>query len=196
MNGNIEQAMAGIESRMAQALKSVNDSLDSRIATTVKNEIANSIEFQVNNHLKAIQNISVDKALSVDQLTRLYKDVYQALQDLKINTNGYGLYDQMQQLNNAFQENRAQVKDLSNNLQKLIDNKYIKSDITSEELWNLYTLSGCSQNELAQHFKISINTVYDILNCAGKKDIKRQNEMRLFLEKKVKEKKEVINATV
>ena len=90
MDNNIEQAIAVIEARMAKALKSVNDSIDSRIATTVKTQIANSIEFNVNNHLKAIKNITVDNPLSVEQLTRLYNDVYQSLQDLKINANGYG----------------------------------------------------------------------------------------------------------
>ena len=57
---NIEMAIATLESRMAKSLKGINDSIDARISTSVKNQIANSIEFQVNNHLKAIKNISVD----------------------------------------------------------------------------------------------------------------------------------------
>ena len=50
MENNIEQAIAVIEARMAKALKSVNDSIDGRIAMAVKTQIANSIEFNVNNH--------------------------------------------------------------------------------------------------------------------------------------------------
>ncbi len=193
MENNIEQAIGAIEARMAKALKSVNDSLDSRIATTVKTEIANSIEFNVNNHLKAIQKITIDKPLSIEQLTRLYNDVYQSLQDLKINANGYGLYDQMQQLNNTVQNSQSQVQELSNNVKKLIDDKYIKTDITKKELWDLYSLTKSTQDELAQHFKVSIPTVYKWLNCQTK-DIKAQNELKLYLEKKLEKQKEAINA--
>ena len=186
---NIEMAMATLESRMAKSLKGINDSIDARIATSVKTQIANSIEFQVNNHLKAIQNISVDKALTVEQLTRLYQDIYQALQDLKLNTNGYGLYEQMQQLNNAFQSTRAELQTVSNNVQKIINNKYIEADISSKELWDLYTLSGVSHNELANHFKISTGTVYNVLNCTTKTNIKLQNEIKIYLEEKISNKK-------
>lgn len=195
MDNNIEQAIAAIEARMAKSLKTISDSIDSRIATTVKTEIANSIEFQVNNHLKAIRNISVDKALSVDQLTRLYQDVYQALQDLKLNTNGYGLYEQMQQLNNAFQSTRSELQGVSNNVEKLINNKYIEAEITKEQLKALYDQTQTSADELSKHFKISIPEVYNILNCK-RKDLKSRNELKLYLEKKLQKQREKANATI
>lgn len=193
---NIEMAIATLESRMAKSLKGINDSIDARIATSVKTQIANSIEFQVNNHLKAIQNISVDKALTVDQLTRLYQDVYQALQDLKLNTNGYGLYEQMQQLNNAFQSTRGELQTVSNNVEKLINNKYIEAEITKEHLKYLYDQTNISSDELARHFKMSTVEVYNVLNCK-RKDIKMRNEFKIYLESKLKDqKKELRSATV
>jgi 2-hydroxy-3-keto-5-methylthiopentenyl-1-phosphate phosphatase len=192
---NIEIAIATLESRMAKSLKGINDSIDARIATSVKAQIANSIEFQVNNHLKAIQNISVDKALSVEQLTRLYQDVYQALQDLKLNTNGYGLYEQMQQLNNAFQSTRSELQTVSNNVEKLINNKYIEAEITKEQLKGLYDQTNTSGDELARQFKMSVTEAYNVLNCK-RKDIKMRNEFKLYLEKKLQKQKDLLNATV
>ena len=192
---NIEQAMGTLEAKMAKSLKTISDSIDSRIATTVKTEIANSIEFQVNNHLKAIQNISVDKALTVDQLTRLYQDVYQALQDLKLNTNGYGLYEQMQQLNNAFQSTRSELQGVSNNVEKLINNKYIEAEITKEQLKALYDQTECTADELSKFLKVSIPEAYNILNCK-RKDLKKRNELKLYLEKKLQKQRETANATI
>ena len=191
---NIEQAIT-LEAKMAKSLKTISDSIDSRIATTVKTEIANSIEFQVNNHLKAIQNISVDKALTVDQLTRLYQDVYQALQDLKLNTNGYGLYEQMQQLNNAFQSTRSELQGVSNNVEKLINNKYIEAEITKEQLKALYDQTECTADELSKFLKVSIPEAYNILNCK-RKDLKKRNELKLYLEKKLQKQRETANATI
>lgn len=192
---NIELAMGTLEAKMAKSLKSISDSIDSRIATTVKTEIANSIEFQVNNHLKAIQNISVDKALTVDQLTRLYQDVYQALQDLKLNTNGYGLYEQMQQLNNAFQSTRSELQGVSNNVEKLIQNKYIEAEITKEQLKALYDQTGSTADELSRFLKVSIPEAYNIMNCK-RKDLKQRNELKLYLEKKLQKQREKANATI
>jgi hypothetical protein len=192
---NIEMAIGTLEARMAKSLKAINDSIDSRIATSVKTEIANNIEFQVNNHLKAIQNISVDKALTVEQLTRLYQDVYQALQDLKLNTNGYGLYEQMQQLNNAFQSTRGELQTVSNNVEKLINNKYIEAEITKEQLKALYDQTNTSGDELARQFKMSVTEAYNVLNCK-RKDLKMRNEFKLYLEKKLQKQKELLNATV
>jgi hypothetical protein len=192
---NIEMAISTLEARMAKSLKSINDSIDARIATTVRTEIANNIEFQVNNHLKAIQNISVDKPLTADQLTRLYQDVYQALQDLKINTNGYGLYEQMQQLNNAFQSTRGELQAVSNNVEKLINNKYIEAEITKEQLKALYDQTQCTADELANKFKISTSEVYQVLNCK-RKDIRMRNKFKLFLEKKLQKQREEASATV
>lgn len=192
---NIEMAMGTLEAKMAKSLKTISDSIDSRIATTVKTEIANSIEFQVNNHLKAIQNISVDKALTVDQLTRLYQDVYQALQDLKLNTNGYGLYEQMQQLNNAFQSTRSELQGVSNNVEKLINNKYIEAEITKEQLKALYDQTGSTADELSRFLKVSIPEAYNIMNCK-RKDLKQRNELKLYLEKKLQKQRENANATI
>jgi uncharacterized protein YidB (DUF937 family) len=192
---NIEMAMGTLEAKMAKSLKTISDSIDSRIATTVKTEIANSIEFQVNNHLKAIQNISVDKALTVDQLTRLYQDVYQALQDLKLNTNGYGLYEQMQQLNNAFQSTRSELQGVSNNVEKLINNKYIEAEITKEQLKALYDQTGSTADELSRFLKVSIPEAYNIMNCK-RKDLKQRNELKLYLEKKLQKQRETANATI
>jgi hypothetical protein len=192
---NIEMAIATLESRIAKSLKGINDSIDARIATSVKTQIANSIEFQVNNHLKAIQNISVDKALTVEQLTRLYQDVYQALQDLKLNTNGYGLYEQMQQLNNAFQSTRGELQTVSNNVEKLINNKYIEAEITKEQLKALYDQTNTSGDELARQFKMSVTEAYNVLNCK-RKDLKMRNEFKLYLEKKLQKQKDLLNATV
>jgi len=192
---NIEMAIGTLEARMAKSLKGINDSIDARIATSVKTQIANSIEFQVNNHLKAIQNISIDKALTVEQLTRLYQDVYQALQDLKLNTNGYGLYEQMQQLNNAFQSTRGELQTVSNNVEKLINNKYIEAEITKEQLKALYDQTNTSGDELARQFKMSVTEAYNVLNCK-RKDLKMRNEFKLYLEKKLQKQKELLNATV
>lgn len=188
-------AIATLEARIAKSLKGINDSIDARIATSVKTQIANSIEFQVNNHLKAIQNISVDKALTIEQLTRLYQDVYQALQDLKLNTNGYGLYEQMQQLNNAFQSTRGELQTVSNNVEKLINNKYIEAEITKEQLKALYDQTNTSGDELARQFKMSVTEAYNVLNCK-RKDLKMRNEFKLYLEKKLQKQKELLNATV
>jgi len=192
---NIEMAIGTLEARMAKSLKGINDSIDARIATSVKTQIVNSIEFQVNNHLKAIQNISIDKALTVEQLTRLYQDVYQALQDLKLNTNGYGLYEQMQQLNNAFQSTRGELQTVSNNVEKLINNKYIEAEITKEQLRALYDQTDSTGDELARKFKMSVTEAYNHLNCK-RKDLKMRNEFKLYLEKKLQKQKELLNATV
>ena len=191
---NIEMAMGTLETKMAKALKGISDSIDARIATTVKNEIANSIEFHVNNHLQAIQKISVNKALTPDQLTRLYQDVYQALQDLKINTNGYGLYEQMQQLNEAFQKSRNEINELSNNFKKFMENKYIETDITKEQLRELYETTHTTADELAKKFNLSIPEVYNVLNCK-RKDLKLRNELKSYMEKKYQE-KGALNASV
>lgn len=191
---NIEMAMGTLETKMAKALKGISDSIDARIATTVKNEIANSIEFHVNNHLQAIQKISVNKALTPDQLTRLYQDVYQALQDLKINTNGYGLYEQMQQLNEAFQKSRNEINDLSKNFKKFMENKYIETDITKEQLRELYETTHTTADELAKKFNLSIPEVYNVLNCK-RKDLKLRNELKSYMEKKYQE-KGTLNASV
>ena len=192
---NIEMAMATLESRMAKSLQAISDSIDARIASAVKTEIANSVEFQVNNHLKAIKNISVDNPLNEDQLTRLYQDVYQALQDLKVNTNGYGLYEQMQQLNNAFQSTRGELQQVSNNVEKLINNKYLEAEITKEQLKTLYEQTNSSADEIAQHFNISKVEVYNVLNCK-RKDIKMRNEFKKYLENKLKKQRGEASATI
>ena len=192
---NIEMAVASLETKMAKALKGISDSIDARIATIVKTEIANNIEFQVNNHLKAIQKISVGKPLTTEQLTRLYQDVYQALQDLKLNTNGYGLYEQMQQLNNAFQFTRSELGYVSKDVKKLIDNKYIEAQITKEQLMGLYDQTNTTADELAQHFKISKVEAYNRLNCK-RKDLIVLNELKIYLENKLEKQREKANATV
>jgi hypothetical protein len=192
---NMEMAIGKLEARISKSLKGINDSIDSRIATSVKNEIANSIEFQVNNHLKAIQNISVDKALTAEQLTRLYQDIYQALQDLKLNTNGYGLYEQMQQLNNAFQSTRGELQTVSNNVEKLINNKYIEAEITKDQLRSLYDQTNTSGDELAHKFKMCISEVYNVLNCK-RKDLKMRNEFKIYLEKKLQNQRNQLNASI
>lgn len=192
---NIEMAVASLETKMAKALKGISDSIDARITNIVKTEIENNIEFQVNNHLKAIQKISVGKPLTTEQLTRLYQDVYQALQDLKLNTNGYGLYEQMQQLNNAFQSTRSELGYVSKDVKKLIDNKYIEAQITKEQLMGLYDQTNTTADELAQHFKISKVEAYNRLNCK-RKDLIVLNELKIYLENKLEKQREKANATV
>lgn len=192
---NIEMAVASLETKMAKALKGISDSIDARITNIVKTEIENNIEFQVNNHLKAIQKISVGKPLTTEQLTRLYQDVYQALQDLKLNTNGYGLYEQMQQLNNAFQFTRSELGYVSKDVKKLIDNKYIEAQITKEQLMGLYDQTNTTADELAQHFKISKVEAYNRLNCK-RKDLIVLNELKIYLENKLEKQREKANATV
>lgn len=188
-------AVASLETKMAKALKGISDSIDARITNIVKTEIENNIEFQVNNHLKAIQKISVGKPLTTEQLTRLYQDVYQALQDLKLNTNGYGLYEQMQQLNNAFQSTRSELGYVSKDVKKLIDNKYIEAQITKEQLMGLYDQTNTTADELAQHFKISKVEAYNRLNCK-RKDLIVLNELKIYLENKLEKQREKANATV
>lgn len=186
MSNDVQMALSQIENKVHKAINNINESIDSRISMAVKSEISNSIEYNVNNHLKAIEKISVEKPLSVEQLTRLYQDVYQALQDLKINTNGYGLYESMQHLSNAFQNSQSKLQEVCNNVEKLIQNKYIEAEITGEHLKYLYDRSGVAHDKIAAHFNVSIPTVYTWLN--GKtKSLKVKNELKIYLENIIKQ---------
>lgn len=189
----INQSLQEIKAEMNKSMRLLNESIDHRITNAVKNEVANNTQYHVDGKLKAIEKITSQKPLTLEQLSKLYTDIFSALEDLRKNTNGYGLYNQIQEINSQFQQTQAQVLNVSNNVQKLIENKYIDA-VTSEQLWDLYSITRSTTDELAKHFKMSIPKVYRILNCSTK-DLKTQNEVRIYLENKLGKQK-VNNANV
>jgi hypothetical protein len=178
---NIEMAMGILRSEMHKMLTDISKSIDSRIKTMVKSSMQESAQFHFDGKLRALEKLTTDKPLTNDQLTRLYNDIMGSLEDLKHNSNGYALYDQMQQLSTMIQTNQTQVKELSNNVHKIINDSYIKSNITPQELQSLWKKSECTPDMIAKKFSVSQSMVYKILNCEDS-NLKRRNEIRLFME--------------
>ncbi len=174
-------AMRILRSEMHKMLTDISKSIYSRIKTMVKSSMQESAQFHFDGKLRALEKLTTDKPLTNDQLTRLYNDIMGSLEDLKHNSNGYALYDQMQQLSVMIQTNQTQVKELSNNVHKIINDSYIKSNITPQELQSLWKKSECTPDMIAKKFSVSQSMVYKILNCEDS-NLKRRNEIRLFME--------------
>lgn len=183
---NTAVAINNLRSEVADMFKSVNKSIDSRINHVVDQVINKSLEFHTTTKKKALEDITVKAPLSVEQLTQLYRQLYNDINEIKNNTTNYALYDQMQEIGKQFQEMKTEFIWVKSTLNQMVSDKYIEADIKPEELEKLYQNSDLSPDLIASQFNISKEMFYKIIN--GKEanpNDKRKHEMKQFFLKAI-----------
>jgi hypothetical protein len=191
---NTAVAINNLRSEVGDMFKSVNKSIDARINNVVQQVLSKSLEFHTTTKKKALEDITVDTPLSVDQLTQLYRQLFNDINEIKSNTTNYALYDQMQVIASQFQEMRNEFMWVKNTLNQMVADKYIEAGINPEELEDLYQKSDLSPDLVAKNFNISKEMFYKIIN--GKEinpNERRKHEMKQFFLKRIFE---VHNATL
>ena len=182
---NAAVAINNLRSEVGDMFKSINKSIDGRINNVVEQVLNKSIDFHIATKKKALEDITVKAPLSVDQLTQLYRQLFNDINDIKNNTTNYALYDQMQVISNQFQEMRNEFSWVKNTLNQMVANKYIEAGISPDELEYLYQKSDLGPDYVAKQFNISKEMFYKVIN--GKEvnpNEKRKHEMKqLFLKK-------------
>ena len=166
--------------------KSQNKSIDHRINTVIEQVLAKSMDFHIQTKKKAIEDITVQGPLSVDQLTQLYRQLMIDINDIKSNTTNYALYDQMQVVSKQFQQMQTDFNCMKKTLEGMVSDKYIEHGIKADELEKLYLLSGCSPDEVAKFLHVGKDMFYNILN--GKEvrpNEKRKHDLKQFLMQRI-----------
>jgi len=183
---NTLQAINSLRSEVADMFKSQNKSIDHRINTVVEQVLHSSREFHIETKKKAIENITVQGPLSVDQLTQLYRQLMIDINDIKSNSSNYALYDQMQVVSKQFQEMQKDYNWIKKTLEGMVSDKYIEHGIKAEELEKLYLLSGCSPDEVAKFLHVGKEMFYNILNGKeARPNEKRKHDLKQFLMQRI-----------
>ena len=183
---NTLQAISSLRSEVADMFKSQNKSIDHRINTVIEQVLAKSMDFHIQTKKKAIEDITVQGPLSVDQLTQLYRQLMIDINDIKSNTTNYALYDQMQVVSKQFQQMQTDFNCMKKTLEGMVSDKYIEHGIKADELEKLYLLSGCSPDEVAKFLHVGKDMFYNILN--GKEvrpNEKRKHDLKQFLMQRI-----------
>ena len=107
---NTAVAINNLRAEVGDMFKSMNKSIDARINNVVEQVINKSLDFHTTTKKKALEDITVNAPLSVDQLTQLYRQLFNDINDIKSNTTNYALYDQMQVIGKQFEEMRNKGK--------------------------------------------------------------------------------------
>ena len=131
---NTLQAINSFKVEVAEMFKSQNKSIDHRINTVIEQVLAKSMDFHIQTKKKAIEDITVDGPLSVDQLTQLYRQLMIDINDIKSNSTNYALYDQMQVFTKQFQQMQTDFNWIKKTLNSMVADKYIEYGIDPEEL--------------------------------------------------------------
>jgi archaellum component FlaC len=152
---NTAVAINNFRAEVGDMFKSMNKSIDARINNVVEQVINKSLDFHTTTKKKAIEDITVNAPLSVDQLTQLYRQLFNDINDIKSNTTNYALYDQMQVIGKQFEEMRNEFSWVKNTLNQMVADKYIEAGIQPEELEDLYQKSDLSPDFVAKQFNIS-----------------------------------------
>ena len=183
---NTLQAINSLRSEVADMFKSQNKSIDHRINTVVEQVLHSSREFHIETKKKAIENITVQGPLSVDQLTQLYRQLMIDINDIKSNSTNYALYDQMQVFTKQFQQMQTDFNWIKKTLNSMVADKYIEYNINPEELERLYLLSGCSPDEVAKFLKVGKEMFYNIIKGKEvKPNDKRKHDLKQFLMERI-----------
>jgi len=183
---NTLQAINSFKVEVAEMFKSVNKSIDARINTVIEQVLAKSMDFHIQTKKKAIENITVDGPLSVDQLTQLYRQLMIDINDIKSNSTNYALYDQMQVFTKQFQQMQTDFNWIKKTLNSMVADKYIEYNINPEELERLYLLSGCSPDEVAKFLKVGKEMFYNIIKGKEvKPNDKRKHDLKQFLMERI-----------
>lgn len=183
---NTLQAINSLRSEVADMFKSQNKSIDHRINTVIEQVLAKSMDFHIQTKKKAIENITVDGPLSVDQLTQLYRQLMIDINDIKSNSTNYALYDQMQVFSKQFQQMQTDYNWIKKTLEGMVSDKYIEYGIKAEELEKLYLLSGCSPDEVAKFLHVGKEMFYNILNGKeARPNEKRKHDLKQFLMQRI-----------
>jgi len=183
---NTLQAINSLRSEVADMFKSQNKSIDHRINTVIEQVLAKSMDFHIQTKKKAIENITVDGPLSVDQLTQLYRQLMIDINDIKSNSTNYALYDQMQVFSKQFQQMQTDYNWIKKTLEGMVSDKYIEYGIKADELEKLYLLSGCSPDEVAKFLHVGKEMFYNILNGKeARPNEKRKHDLKQFLMQRI-----------
>tara|TARA_Y100000588_G_C14239140_1_gene918603 strand:+ start:1070 stop:1660 length:591 start_codon:yes stop_codon:yes gene_type:complete len=183
---NTLQAISSLRSEVADMFKSQNKSIDHRINTVIEQVLAKSMDFHIQTKKKAIEDITVDGPLSVDQLTQLYRQLMIDINDIKSNTTNYALYDQMQVVSKQFQQMQTDFNCMKKTLEGMVSDKYIEHGIKADELEKLYLLSGCSPDEVAKFLHVGKEHLYNILNGKeARPNEKRKHDLKQFLMQRI-----------
>jgi uncharacterized protein YidB (DUF937 family) len=183
---NTAVAINNLRAEVGDMFKSMNKSIDARINNVVEQVINKSLDFHTTTKKKALEDITVSAPLSVDQLTQLYRQLFNDINDIKSNTTNYALYDQMQVIGKQFEEMRNEFSWVKNTLNQMVADKYIEAGIDPEELEDLYQKSDLSPDFVAKQFNISKEMFYKVIN--GKEvnpNEKRKHEMKQFFLKRI-----------
>ena len=185
---NTLQAISSLRSEVGNMFNSMNKSIDGRISNVAQKLIEKSIDFHTSAKKKALEDITVKAPLSLDQLTQLYKQLFNDINDIKNNTTNYALYEQMQSIGQQFNSMSKEFMWVKNTLNQMVADKYIEAGIDPEELEDLYQKSDLSPDSVAKKFNISKEMFYKVIN--GKEinpNLKRKHEMKQFFLKKIYE---------
>ena len=183
---NTLQAINQLKSEVAEMFKNQNKSIDHRINTVVEHVLSKSIDFHTATKKQAIENITTKGPLSVDQLTELTRQLITDVSDIKSTNTNYALYDQMQTISKQFDGIKTDFNFVKITLDRMVADKYIEYGIKAEELEKLYQSSGCSPDEVANHFNISTQNLYKILNGSEKiPNDKRKHDLKQFFIEKI-----------
>ena len=183
---NTHQAIASFKVEVAEMFKSQNKSIDHRINTVIEQVLAKSMDFHIQTKKKAIEDITVDGPLSVDQLTQLYRQLMIEINDIKSSSTNYALYDQMQVFTTKFQQMQTDFYCIKKTLDAMVADKYIEYGIKPEELEKLYLLSECSPDEVSNFLKVGKGMFYKIIN--GEEIVpndKRKHDLKQFLMERI-----------
>ena len=160
---NTLQAIHGLRTEVSEMFKGLNKSIDARINNVVQASLTNSIQFHTNTKQAALEKITLNKPLTVDQLTQLYRQLLTEVTDFKSTSNNIAVYEQMQNINRQFEKVMTEFNWVKNTLNQLIADKYIECDISHSELTDLYNKSEVGPDAVARRFNISKDMFYKII---------------------------------
>ena len=180
---------------MAKQMSSLNNAIDSRIATCVKSEVSRSEKFYQSNFMQALEKqIDIKGELDSAQLSKLYKEIRQEIDNIKNQSHNFLLSQQLERQHEIFQELSTRFSVMEKQMNQILSSSYVESEIPDQELKELYNKSNCSPDEMATFLKLDRTRFYQILN--GKEvqpNLKRRHEIKQYFLKKIY-KAQVVNA--
>lgn len=187
----VHHLMAQNKNQVTDWINSINKSLDSRISDCIEEKFKNSTTLKIQNHIEALESYKEKNPLTIEQLTVLYTRLKLAFEEVRFSNDNYALYDQMNRVTKELDVTKNKLTSIESKQKEIDDGeKYIDSEITPDELKQLYEASNLSPDKVAKDHNVSKPTFYNILKCTDN-DLKRRQELKQYLEKAIKAKQDV-----
>ena len=168
-------------------LAALQKSLDHRIATCVKSEVAKSEKFYQSN-FKTVLEEKLQEGTELDnrQLTRQVLNMTNEIHDIKNQSHNFILSQQLERLHVELQNINTRISVTEKMINQMMASDFIETDITPQEMKELYNKSQASPEEMSKFLKLDRTRFYQILN--GKEaipNLKRRHEMKQYFLKKI-----------